>query len=155
MKKLQRAVKYMTFMLFGVFTADMILRFARFIFAYIDAAKDFPKILGVAVSVVGDTYSGYMLFSIIVAALLALSGGVSRVFLRHTLVFFILSVSAGLVFIAILNWVNVPFNLLFPLAIASFGTYMICYVSCEICAALDIYKAITNHNGRKIDDSTT
>ena len=155
MKKLQKAVKYITFMLFGVFTADMILRFIRFVFAYIDAAKDFPKILGVAVLAVGDTYSGYMLFSVVIAALLALSGGVSRVFSLHTLVFFVLNITGGLVFVAILNWVNVPFDLLLLFAVASFGTYIISYILCEICAALDIYKAIINHNGRKIDDSTT
>ena len=155
MKKLEMVTKYIAFMLFGVFTADMGLRFISFVFAYIDAAKDFPKILGVAVSAVGDTYSGYMLFSIIITALLTLSAGVSRVFSRHTLVLFALNITSGLVFIAILNWVNIPWDLLFAVAIASFGTYIITYVLCEICAALDIYKAIINHNGRKIDDSTT
>lgn len=147
--------KYAAFMLFGVFTADTAFRFARFIFAYLDAAEEFPKILGVAVAAVGDTYSGYMLFGIIVATLLATTAGISHVFQLNTLVFFALNITGGLVFIAILNWVNIPWDLLLPLAIASFGTYILSSVFCEIYAALDIYKLVTNQNGRKIDDSTT
>ena len=154
MKKLKQVTKYITFMLFGVFTADIALRFARFIFAYIDAAQDFPKILGIAITAVGDTYSGYMMFGIIAVVLLVTAGGVSSVFSLHTLVFFALNIAGGLIFIAILNWVNIPWDLLLPLAIASFGTYIISCILCEISAALDIYKTITNQSRRKIDDST-
>ncbi len=142
LKKLELAAKFATFVLFGVFTADLIFRFARFIIAYWDAAEEFPKIIGVAVAAVGDTYSGYMLFSIIIAALLATIGGMFRIFTAHTLIFFAINIISGLVFIAILNWINVPWNLLLTLAIISFGTYIISCIICEISAACDIYRTI-------------
>ena len=155
MKKFETVAKFVTFVLFGIFTADLIFRFARFIFAYCDAAEEFPKIIGVAVAAVGDTYSGYMLLSIIIVTLLATIGGIFSIFRAHTLIFFALNVTSGLVFIAILNWINIPWNLLLTLAIISFGTYITSCIICETSAAWDIYKTITNHSRRKPDDSTT
>ena len=155
MKKHNVFFKFAIYLLFGIFTADLIYRVIRYILAYIYASESFPKIFAVAVAAVGDTYSGRMLAGLIIAALLAVLGGVAKQWSLHTLVFFGINAVSGFTFIAILNLVEVTWNVLWALSIASFGTYIISCVLCEVFTALDLYRNLKLQQGENTDDSTT
>lgn len=149
MKKHRKIWEYAVCMLCGVFLADMIYRAVKFIAAYMGAAEEFPKILGVAVAAVGDTYSGYMQFSLVISLILAVCGMLCKAFPVHTGVFFGLNVVSGFVFVAILNFVNVPWSILLTLALISFGTYIVSSVLCLVSAAYDIINNILKKHFRE------
>lgn len=149
MKKYGKIWEYAVCMLYGIFFGDMIYRAAKFVLAYIGAAEEFPKILGVAVAAVGDTYSGYMQFSLVISLVLAVCGMLCKAFPVHTGVFFGLNVASGFVFVAILNFVNVPWDFLLTLALISFGTYIVSSVLCLVSAAYDIIKNILKKHFEK------
>lgn len=155
MKKHNFFLNYAVYLLFGIFTADLIYRVIRYVLAYIYASESFPKIFAVAAAAVGDTYSGRMLAGLIIAVLLAVLGGVAKQLSMHTLVFFGINAVSGFVFIAILNLVEVTLNVLWMVSIASFGTYIISCVLCEASTALDLYRNLKLQQGENTDDSTT
>ncbi len=149
MKRYGKIFEYAVCMLYGIFFADMIYRAVKFILAYIGAAEEFPKILGVAVAAVGDTYSGYMQASLVISLILAVCGMLCKAFPVHTGVFFGMNVVSGFVFVAILNFINVPWDILLTLAVISFGTYIVSSVLCLVSAAYDIINNILKKHFRE------
>ena len=156
MNKNNTMLKYSACVLYGIFTADLVYRISRYVMAYLHATEELPKIVALAVTAVGDTYSGLMHGEIVVAVLFAVLGRLSGLLSWHTVVFLGMNIAGGTVFIAILNWINVPWRILFSLALVSFGTYIISCFFSEISAACDLYKYFFNlKQGENTDDSTT
>ena len=140
-KSTNSILKHLLCALCGIYCADMIYRFFRYVFAYKSSDGDFSGIFGILGEILSDSES-FMIINAVVTLLIIVSAIGQKAFKIHTLICFMLNfVSCG-AFVAILNFINIPLLFFTHTAIITFGTYLLTGIFCMFLGIIDLCQNI-------------
>ena len=140
-KSITTFLKYLLCTLAGIYCADMIYRFFRYIHAYKHSEGEFSGIFGTIGEILKDSES-FMIISAAACLLIIITAIVLKAFSTYTLICFILNFASGAVFVSILNYINIPVCVFTQTAIITLGTYLFTGLCSMILSIIDLCQNI-------------
>lgn len=134
-------LKYLLCTLTGIYCADMIYRFFRYIHAYKFSDGEFSGIFGTIGEILSDSES-FMIISAVICLLILITSILLKAFRTHTLICFILNFASCAVFVAIFNFINIPVRLFTQTAIIALGTYLFTGIWSMVLGIIDLCQNI-------------